>query len=408
MTLREILHLAFGSSAQYEAPTADATEFAPPPPIPGLGEVNSLRDRAQAGDPAAQRELGSLYYRGRGVLVDRAEAFKWLTLASRQGDAQAEKFLEMVGPTLSADDAYEGRRRISEITGEPLPSRESEAEPMDAFGTRGESGGLTGLAGFPERDSPQDERPGLAPENPVVAAAFAVTDTVPEVGMVPPPPVMLEPMPVGRRGWMLAAVAGVAVLGSAAGIYFFLVQRSETKINAIPMGAQAIAAAEKPLTTADVDKLRAQAEGGDAEAAWRVGDAHEKGVGASKDANLATQWYRRAAEAGSSEGQFRFGLMCEQGQGVPQDYSQAAEWYRKAAERGAMGAQNNLGVLYIKGLGVKADYVEAYKWLYLASSRGFRGSVRNRDMLATFMSAEQIAEAVKQANAQFERFSAGP
>ena len=71
-----------------------------------------------------------------------------------------------------------------------------------------------------------------------------------------------------------------------------------------------------------------------------------------------------------------------------------------AAEQGHAGAQYNRGVAYGKGKGVPQDYVQAHMWFNLAASR-FSASeaedrdraVENRDMIASRMTPEQLAEA---------------
>ena len=51
---------------------------------------SGLRERAEQGDPAAQNEIGSRYYAGRGVERDDAEAARWIRLAAAQGYAPAQ------------------------------------------------------------------------------------------------------------------------------------------------------------------------------------------------------------------------------------------------------------------------------------------------------------------------------
>jgi TPR repeat protein len=54
------------------------------------------------------------------------------------------------------------------------------------------------------------------------------------------------------------------------------------------------------------------------------------------------------AEGGDAEAQFRLGLAYDTGIGVKRDCSRAADWYRKAANSGNPGAQNNLAGLYLR------------------------------------------------------------
>ena len=80
------------------------------------------------------------------------------------------------------------------------------------------------------------------------------------------------------------------------------------------------------------------------------------------------------------------------GQGVQQDYAEAAKWTRKAAEQGYAPAQADLGVLYWNGQGVQQDVVLAYVWLSLAAAHE-PGAVGERDVVASQMTPEEIAEA---------------
>jgi TPR repeat protein len=85
--------------------------------------------------------------------------------------------------------------------------------------------------------------------------------------------------------------------------------------------------------------------------------------------------------------------MYDSGRGVAQDYAEAVKWYRRAAEQGDAGAQHNLGLMYDKGRGVAQDYVQAHKWLNFAATKGDSWSVMARDLLASKMTPQQIAEA---------------
>ena len=105
---------------------------------------------------------------------------------------------------------------------------------------------------------------------------------------------------------------------------------------------------------------------------------------------------------GDAIAQGNLGFMYYSGQGVPQDYGEAAKWYRLAAEQGNATAQSNLGSMYYSGQGVPQDYVQAYMWVNLAASR-FPPSAkedrdeaaRNRNIVASKMTREQLAEAKK-------------
>ena len=86
-------------------------------------------------------------------------------------------------------------------------------------------------------------------------------------------------------------------------------------------------------------------------------------------------------------------VLLSNGRGVPQDYVEAVKWYRKAAEQGDASAQYNLGVMYYNGQGVPQDYIQAHMWLNLSAAQGNKVAVQNRDLIASKMSPEQVAQA---------------
>ena len=84
------------------------------------------------------------------------------------------------------------------------------------------------------------------------------------------------------------------------------------------------------------------------------------------------------------------------GRGVERDDVLAVEWYRKAAEQGNVRAQYSLGVMYETGQGISQDNVQAYLWYDLAASHPSveqEQSIKNRDIVVTQMTSEELAEA---------------
>ena len=119
------------------------------------------------------------------------------------------------------------------------------------------------------------------------------------------------------------------------------------------------------------------------------------------DYTLAARLLRPIAEQGDASAQFNLGLMYAKGKGVPQDYPAALKWFRKAAEQGNAAAQNSLGLMYEKGQGVPQDFVRAHMWYNVGASAlsGDAGkiSMRNRDDVASKMTAAQIGKAQEMA-----------
>lgn len=106
---------------------------------------------------------------------------------------------------------------------------------------------------------------------------------------------------------------------------------------------------------------------------------------------------RPLAEEGKPDAQFMLGFLYAEGRGVPKDAAEAVKWYRRSAETGAAYAQHNLALMYAKGEGVPRDLVEAYMWCELASAQGGPDVIKSRDLLATILTPEQVAEAQRRA-----------
>ena len=153
---------------------------------------------------------------------------------------------------------------------------------------------------------------------------------------------------------------------------------------------------------AAVQLARPLAAEGDARAQSTLGFEYYRGRGASQDYNEAIKWFRRAADQGDASAQFHLGVMFSDGRDVPQDYAEAAKWHRLAAYRGDAPAQYNLGLSYAKGEVGEPDNISAYVWFNLAAARFPTSDIRrsaaaNRDLVASKMTPDQLAEAQRRA-----------
>jgi uncharacterized protein len=142
-----------------------------------------------------------------------------------------------------------------------------------------------------------------------------------------------------------------------------------------------------------------------AAAQFELGRFYVNGHGVAKDYATALNWFRKAANEGNADGQFALGVMYQSGQGVVQDYATASRWYQSAAERDNPNAQYALGILCYEGEGGPKDLVAAYVWFDLAAARGDKlqapitsqDAASYRDLVATKMNKDQIAQAQKRA-----------
>ena len=160
----------------------------------------------------------------------------------------------------------------------------------------------------------------------------------------------------------------------------------------------AVAAYESKDYVAAAKGFRLAAAQGDADAQVILGAMYANGEGVIQDYAEAVKWTRLAAVQGNASAQLNLGVMYAKGQGVVQDYAEAVKWYRLAAAQGNASAQVNLGVMYATGEGVVQDYVRAHMWFNLASVKGDPDAKNARDLAASKMTPQQIAEAQKRAS----------
>jgi TPR repeat protein len=208
--------------------------------------------------------------------------------------------------------------------------------------------------------------------------------------------------------WVKAGVALlIFVLGYTAGTYHRAVRQTVGNLvpvlglaNAVGNIDAAEQAYEKGRYPLALRLLQPLAEQGDARAQAMLGLMYYHGRGVKQDDMEAAKWFHLAADQDEPRAQFNLGVMHAEGQGVPQDYVEAIKWYRLAAEQGEARAQFNLGVSYAEGQGADQNYILAYMWFNLAAPRFLpsetdrrRVAIHNRDLTASRMSREQIAEA---------------
>jgi len=135
------------------------------------------------------------------------------------------------------------------------------------------------------------------------------------------------------------------------------------------------------------------AMGGPARADYQAGvEAHARG-----DFALALEEWSAEAEKGNADAQYNLGQMYRLGQGVAEDMAKAFAWFLRAAEQGLVPAQLNVGVMFGRAIGVPRDDVQAYKWLSLAAAQGDPQAMRTIDFLGKRMTKKQIGDAKFQA-----------
>ncbi|MDI1249822.1 MAG: tetratricopeptide repeat protein [Lacunisphaera sp.] len=143
-------------------------------------------------------------------------------------------------------------------------------------------------------------------------------------------------------------------------------------------------------------ELEAFAAQGDPRACFELGMRLLEGGDATKsDPAKALPLLEQAAQGGVADAWFRLGKIYHDANGVPRDYAKALEYYTAAARLGVPEAQHNIGAMLVSARGVKRDYVEGLAWLILAnkSGAGSDAETKVRERLAKRPADIRAAEA---------------
>lgn len=127
---------------------------------------------------------------------------------------------------------------------------------------------------------------------------------------------------------------------------------------------------EEGAAESEFEKVRQQAEQGDAMAQNSLGWKFRLGEGVEKDEFEAVYWYRKAANQGLDVAQYNLGLAYDFGRGIDKNETKAVYWYRQAAEQGNADAENNLAVMIEYGTGCEKDDKGALELYHKAVEHG--------------------------------------
>lgn len=103
---------------------------------------------------------------------------------------------------------------------------------------------------------------------------------------------------------------------------------------------------------------------GDTRAQYSIGRLYEKGHGVDSDLNEALVWYRKSADGGYADAQYRVAVAYVYGVGgYRRDHKAAIQWLSRAGENGHRKSQKFLVRIYETGeLGVTPDEKKASYW----------------------------------------------
>ncbi|MDB5710938.1 MAG: sporulation protein [Sphingomonas bacterium] len=134
-----------------------------------------------------------------------------------------------------------------------------------------------------------------------------------------------------------------------------------------------------------VDIWRVDANAGDADACFNMGQAYRLGRGVPVDLPMAEAWFRKAALQGHVEAITNYGLTLfdegKRGDAVP--------WLEKSVARGEPRAQMVLGTMLFNGDGVPKDWPRAYALLVRSSASGLPRAAQVQAQMDDYIPLDQ-------------------
>jgi TPR repeat protein len=116
----------------------------------------------------------------------------------------------------------------------------------------------------------------------------------------------------------------------------------------------------------EIVALHNKAEGGDADAQFRLGQIYDKGEVIPANTNESIRWWQRAGEQGNQEALFHLATRLLS----LQRKAEAIAALKKAGDLGHAQALNTLGYIYQQGQGVEKNMFYAYDYYLQAANRG--------------------------------------
>ena len=325
----------------------------PPRPDPAATDVAdlhiaALRELAEAGDAAAQTELGERYEDGRDVVQDYAVAVSWFRRAAEQGYAPGQAalgFMYAGGLGVAQDD-------VEAVRWERRAAEQGNARAQNNLGVMYGSG----------RGVSRDD-----------AEAVRWYRRAAEQG---------HTLGQNNLGVRYRDGRGVAQDYGEAVRWF---RRAAEQGDAFAQNNLGVMYDSGRGVSRDYARAvrwyRRAADRGHALAQSNLGIMYRDGRGVPQDHRNAVRWFRRSADQGHASGQNNLGAMYGRGDGVSRDEEEAVQWFRRAAEQGHTRAQYNLGRRYENGRGVRRDRVEAVRWYRLAAEQGHVDAQKALDRL---------------------------
>lgn len=140
-----------------------------------------------------------------------------------------------------------------------------------------------------------------------------------------------------------------------------------------------------------------QAQGGDPDAQYNLGNAYLRGTEVARDYDAAASWFEKAAEQDHVKALYKLGYMYLEGKGVQRDYGKAYKYLRRSAQHEYSPAQFYLGELYADGKGVTQDSGKALYWFTQAAEDNYVPAKAEVSRIKELIAAEEAAEKARAA-----------
>jgi TPR repeat protein len=308
---------------------------------------------AQAGLRQAQYRVGRSYLMGLGVPPSIGEALRWLRRAAEAGETAAQTQLGALALQGVSDKGTQGLfRRACQEFDSIRPDYKEAAHWCRLAAAAGSAEAKT-LLGFIMTAGPEDYRDSAAGESLYREAAQAGWSRA-QLGLA---------MALLREGTPESAAESLALLRPAAADGVAVAHHLQGMLSESGMVGSID-------FTAAATSYKAAAELGYPPAQVRYGFALLLGRGVPRNVFDAETWLRRAALSGDAQAAAVVGYLYARDGDLPPNHAEAAVWLRRAAEAGHAGAARTLGRMLLVGTGVPKDLPEAAQWLRIAADSG--------------------------------------
>jgi TPR repeat protein len=174
----------------------------------------------------------------------------------------------------------------------------------------------------------------------------------------------------------------------------YLVAAVMAALMSAPLSAQSVKAGIDAWQKADYSTAvaiwRPLAEGGDADAAFNIGQAYRLGRGVPTNLAIAQSWFERAARQNHVDAQTTLGLLLFQNG----NQAEGLKWLKAAAERGEARALLVYGTALFNGDGVPQDPVLGYAFVSRAAAQGLAPAKDTLAQLDKLMPLDQRKKGV--------------